>query len=277
MPTPICQGTSYPFTELDDLVGSQPKFKPVKCSSCQCGRPKDVRCSDSNVQLYKDDACTDLLAAEKALADQCLANEHKTGSVGSIKVSVPEVVAGSGKCEPSVPIETKEDPSWEREERFCRSRDVGKLACSDKNDVCVPKPSREFLSGVCIYRAGDHNCPAGDYQQRELRFQSFLDDRKCGPCGCGAPTGAMSCTAHLLLYKNATCSMNDTSNVDESVKVPNNLNCPKVMQFASSVPLSMWLDTEVAGLDGASCTPSGGQPTGQVLGGNPITVCCTAP
>jgi hypothetical protein len=42
---------------------------------------------------------------------------------------------------------------------------------------------------MCIVRAGNRQCPAGPYSDRQLVHTGFTDNRDCAPCTCsGSPT-----------------------------------------------------------------------------------------
>lgn len=58
---------------------------------------------------------------------------------------------------------------------------------------CVPNLPSSLSDDVCIFQAGEHECPDGQYTERKVYYSDIEDTRACATCECGEVSG--SCTA----------------------------------------------------------------------------------
>lgn len=278
---PACDG-EYRFQVNARPYHAEPKFDPATCSSCACIQPNGVECSGlSALNYYKDSQCTpaQLLTTIATVqnGDRCTPVSGTSGA-RSVKLPVSTADATNASCTPRGGYVSKTAYSWERQERLCRSRSADQLSCGDSGQRCVPKVEAGFASGVCIYKAGDHSCPAGDYRNKVLLYMDSTDDRGCTACNCGVLSGTFKCGGLFMQFSNDSCSDGSGEVIETVALNADQERCARVDSFPSGGPgpLGLRLSLEVEGLDQASCPASGGAPTGAVRGADPLTLCCTA-
>jgi hypothetical protein len=116
---------------------------------------------------------------------------------------MPHAVATttSGADQAARPVETIAPPIWDAQVVTCREPELGP-ECGE--GVCTPLAPAGFESGVCIYREGQHECPAGDYSVIHRHHSGVEDDRDCSYCACGAGTGV--CDGSLQVYGSNDCT-----------------------------------------------------------------------
>jgi hypothetical protein len=172
--------------------------------------------------------------------------------------------SGCAPASPPVPQQLT-PPSWGTFGRACRG-ELGE-GCRDPGMACVPTaapPPPGFAQ--CIYREGDHACPAGfDYTVKHLLFGGITDDRACTACGCGAPEGG-ECTVYISVYEDSACS----TPVDGTMASSATALCHPVI--ASSGFGSKSAEPPV--YHPGACAPTGAEPVGTVEPVDPITYCC---
>jgi hypothetical protein len=128
----------------------------------------------------------------------------------------------------------------------------------------MPLPEEPFLGELCVFRSGEHSCPAG-WTAKHTGWEDFADSRGCATCSCGAPGGA-TCEGRIEGHQNSACS-----NLGFTIDLPG-LEC---VVTEDTAPLSA--EFVATGTLGGSCTPSGGNPTGELTGSEPVTICCSTP
>lgn len=279
---PSCDG-DYRFEVNQNPYHADPVFNPSSCTACSCATPRGGSCSGvSNVEYFKEPGCNagDLLTkVDSVLSDgTCSAVVGTNGLARSVKVPAMTLDRSSVACQALGGFESKSGFSWSQQERLCRSRGTDNLSCANAGEVCVPKVPSSFAQGVCVYREGDHACPDQTYANKVLLYRNAVDDRACSACTCGDATGNLSCEGFLRQFPNDDCT-EATPTVSESLRLTwgQPSTCGDVSNFIppAGVPQGVSLEVEVSGLAQASCAPSGGQPTGQVKGSDPVTICCT--
>jgi hypothetical protein len=86
----------------------------------------------------------------------------------------------------------------------------------------------------------------------------FVDDRVCTPCDCGAD-GEVICAAQF--FQDAACAFELEDRPDSA----NGDACTWEEAGLGSVRI----------VDDSTCAPTGGEPLGEAVVTDPVTVCCS--
>lgn len=261
---------------------TDPQFQAASCSPCSCGTPTGATCSDvSGGKFFKEPGCvaadelTDLPTMDSN--GTCSEVLNAVGWAKSVKVPSPVIDMSKVSCPANGGFATKTAFSWGKQERLCRSRGSESLQCADASQLCVPKVASSFTQGVCIYRDGDHACPAQGYTQRTLLYKGENDSRGCEACTCSTVNGTLSCKGFLMMYSDNQCPASGGTRESVELNTSQADTCGDVNNFIApaGIPKGVALDVWVDGLNAASCTAGGGMATGLVEGTDPVTLCCT--
>ncbi len=230
------------YTGHTDLV-----VEPAICSACTCSDP-NVICTVQPLS-FGDAACVGG-GAVQPLPGQC--GVLMAQAAVAYKADPP--VANVGACTASMVMTTIPPPAWMTGGVACGGGGLG-TGCQ-ANEVCSPRPVAPFGASLCIYKAGDSQCPPS-YPNKHVFDDNVVDTRGCGQCTCGVGSG--TCNATSKVYSAAMCGGSSTT-------VPNNGVCT-----AGAGGVSMDVTVTKSG----SCPPGGGMPTGTVVPGViKTTVCC---
>ena len=148
--------------------------------------------------------------------------------------------------------------------------------CEDRGS-CMPK-LEGLPSGYqsCIYRPGEHECPAEWSSERFVVYErtedkpGYIDGRDCTPCSCGAPIGS-ACVGRFRTFEDGACS-----------KLLADVQVSSLGEQCTdySPPGPAVGSKEITGLTylPGFCEVTGGEPIGQVTAdpGQAVTVCCEA-
>jgi hypothetical protein len=232
--------------------------------SCSCGndnKPSSVTCSEAKVSVYSSTSfncnvfcqtgCPSVKVPE---GGTCVAlngnfDDYNNWYVGRGTIQ-------SATCKPAELSNSIAQAEFQVEERYCAAPSEG-YSCS-AGGTCVPQLDEGLEPELCIYRDGDHECPA-DYTEKTLRFQSFNDDRACSACECEEPTG--SCGGAVSGHSASSCS---------DLGIAYNAGCTAQPSVLPAY-LRYHRDSNL------SCTPTGGELVGSAEAAEPVTVCCQAP
>jgi hypothetical protein len=226
------------------------------CAQCSCGNPAGASCGLPTVTFYNGSGCmppTDTLQV------------NGSSTCKNIVVDLPEFVASvrytsvpsvQGTCPPAGGALQAEPPTFEHEALLCNLPVVGECQGAE---TCVGAPPASFEQGACIYRQGDHACPAA-YPHEFSVYTTVDDTRGCTSCACAKSTP--SCTGTLGVHTGGSNCIGSATTVPLNTCV-------------NATPGSMkW----TAGAFGAgSCAPSGGSLMGTAFPDGAITVCCSDP
>lgn len=148
--------------------------------------------------------------------------------------------------------------------------------CEDHGS-CMPKVEG-LPSGYrsCIYRHGDHACPAAWSGERFVVYErtddkpGYIDGRDCTPCSCGTPIGS-ACVGHFRTFADGAC----TKLLSDDQIASYGEQCTNYFPPGPAVG-----SKEITGLTylAGFCEPAGGEPIGEVTAdpGQAVTVCCDA-
>jgi hypothetical protein len=235
---------------LELALHDEASSAPADCA-CACEDAVGITCDASAVQVttYDNDDCTGVRDQGSGVLGQCVELCCSGRGANYVKPA-PDVSAAS--CAPTTLVDSKPAPSWGVHLVGCGPvppTDCGADTCFDS----VPE------SDLCIYRSGEHECPAGPFSERTVGYASFDDSRACEPCGCG-PVDTADCNETVRGYAIIDCTVGETLLVPEPGCAPADLDFDGA--YIESVAPT------------GSCTPTGGNPTGEVTPTQPTTVCC---
>jgi hypothetical protein len=186
----------------------------------------------------------------------------------SLQMSALQVTGGSCPGGSTLAV-TKPTPTWASLGLACGGAQLG-TGCSG-NQVCAPKPAPQFNSTLCVMKAGNNMCPAGQFMTPHVFYTAYTPGtRDCTPCACGATATGGSCSAMVEIYSTANCAgspiamLNPTTQAGDCLNITGN-------PVASSRKATFTTPT------GGTCAITGGAPTGTLPVADAttaVTFCC---
>jgi len=243
-PIALYEGSDEPPPSCVDTVvdGASVHAPDVVCGACTCASPSGRKCPSSfTINTNGKPSCAGNTCGTFTLSSSCAEIPSSLGPCSSAESFEPLPVGGpsGGSCAPVGPDVQRALPTATKV-RLCTAP-----SASDKR---------------CVSQDGDVACPGGAWTVKRVFFRNMRDDRACTPCACGAPTGG-ECTPKVTGHANTGCG-SPVSSVDAS-------SC---RTFAFPAHLTGTVVLSPAGT--CAPRPGGGQPTGNVVPVDPITVCC---
>jgi hypothetical protein len=168
-------------------------------------------------------------------------------------------------CTPAGGTLVEQDP-WKQTADVC---DAKPGADCGPNQQCLPRGTGSYAGFICVYSPGDQSCP-GDYSIHTLVYVKSKDDRKCAGCSCAA--GPPTCIgADYEFFDDPFCLVGGKSAAAACVDFSG--------YTAPSIVPGWAFKRKSAGVVAGSCTPSGGQASGGMVGdmNTALTVCCRYP
>ncbi|HRI69262.1 MAG TPA: hypothetical protein PK156_33760 [Polyangium sp.] len=272
---PACPST---FPSGMPYIGHHtPIAPPAMCSACTCAAPTGETCdlpdavSISNMTCNNNPMSIGNINLPANWNGNCYSMSYfpsQTGCNGPCAVSLTAAAATvtGGACAPGGGMPTKPQQTWAILGKACGESSIGGGCGAGK--VCQPKPTLPYLPGLCIYKTGDVACPAMDFTDKHVFYDSVDDTRGCTGCACGAPSGS-NCTAKLDVYGDSFSSVCNT--------LVTSLNTGSCMNLMNNPQLGAVKATITQPPNGGTCAASGGQPTGTVTPAGPTTFCCSPP
>jgi hypothetical protein len=260
-----------PFSTLVIAAGRDPSATATACSGCACGSPIGASCSEANLVIWENSTCDsetgwgNFVFTPYGACKGWNLNSSDGGvaiPVAASFVSLPSHEPGTGFCSPSGGVPSLPTPQWSTVGAACEADQVGG-GCSGTS-VCAPKPSSSFKTGLCIYRTGVTNCPAGAYSSKYTFYQNWADTRGCSTCACESPSG-VSCQASMTIATSSTCAgASVEATFSDQGCYPLQPNTLQYLQYNPQAP------------SGGSCQPQGGTPEGTLTNdvASAYTVCC---
>jgi hypothetical protein len=254
-PVVLHQGTSTPPPACPDGYpnvvlkgGTGPTAAPVTCGACTCSAPA-VDCAATQLKTFNGSSCNG--SGSKITTDpgECTS---LGGAPGSMEIGDAALTVDA--CSPAGGLATIPPIQWAGAAVACGPAAVGG-GCAD-GGVCAPRPAAPFGAGACVWRHGDKACPSS-YPNKDL-IAVVTDDRRCTPCACADPSGAM-CSATTVVYSDDQTCLQELDKPSPGV-------CLK-----DSAAKAVIVTVSLSGV--ASCAASGGEPDGSVTV-IPTTVCC---
>lgn len=264
--TPDCAGLEATVTASANLDA------PAPSCVCECNPAEGASCANALLAAYGGDAAC---AAETVFTqvidtgagDPCnfMPGGEYTGDPPVMGASYWTITTSStgGVCSPA-PTYDIPAASYTASVSGCAAPELD-MAC-DSGGSCFEAPGDSFAAGLCVWRSGTHECPAGDFAVRSVHNRGDLvDNRSCSECTCGDASGSCP-TSEAQLFEGYYC--NDAF-------IPIGEACteacvgPACETYAVSATLTL-------GEAQATCPPTGGELVGELVEQDPVTFCCTA-
>ena len=227
---------------------------PAAQCSCECGDAENVSCGAATLREHGNTCLQPIVNPDTWTLNPGACVPYASSST-ALNVFAPTLQTAGGSCDPSF-SQTIPETGWAQTVRLCDAL-VTDDAC-DADASCSSAPTDDF-DRVCVYVEGEASCPEEGWTQRQVVHAEVVDDRGCSECSCGAPSG--TCGGTVSLTQNScgggavlvgsvnagSCSAGLSTNGNRAQYVPE----PQ-----------------------ASCSPSGGAPTGTATPTGPVTLCC---
>lgn len=241
----MCPDGSTPERAFAD-----PSTTPAECSPCDCGT-LTIAC-DARFQAHTDIACLGV-PIEMKLEGECVASG---ASVNGIETDEIELEAAD--CPPSGGVAGPLSPQWTTEHTLCNADELQGGGCPD-GDACIAKANVP----ICIKTDGDVvACPDGwGAAAKILSYADGIDGRGCSDCSCAPPPGNLCAGGTYQFFDTVDCSGAPSTTVQSSPACVDT----STSNSATYVPPP---------LTGTPCAPDGGEATGSVVPGQPVTICC---
>jgi hypothetical protein len=242
------------------------------CGPCECGPPAcrlpgEIIASDiitcpndgPGSELKTFEAPPDWTGA--CVAPSIIADDNN--AVASITFPATSV----DPCTPkTAPVPTEGSFAWDAFARACRSTKRALGHCEDATLSCVPALA-DAPNGYqhCVFKEGEHlQCPVG-YPERHVLFGRIEGDVQCTECTCGAPQES-ECRARILAYSDAVCLVS----LADGASVLQQHACSPDVQPGDLRSMKATWEVNSPG----TCTPAGGELTGEAHPADPSTFCC---
>lgn len=250
--TPACEGS---FGQ-SEFVGFEGLTADAAQCDCDCGDAQGaINCPNTSTLTQYDNNVVNCVVQTPGDVAQIVegCNDIPFYDDAAFRLIVPELNLAGVTCDPEESVVVPA-AQWASQVAGCGLA-MAPEACDEGS--CVPAPSDES-SRVCVWSEGDQECPAGDFTQRQVLYQSVQDDRDCSTCGCDDAQG--SCSATVTLRAGEGCSAGSPASGPDAT-------CLYIETPARSVDLAYDAPDVV-------CAPTGGAPTGSASEADAITLCC---
>lgn len=260
----VCDAHSGDVDGLFDEVTAP----PWECRGCK-PRVRIPSLSAPELIRYLGTSCSaDKESARFALEPSKCSPIEPTPSTGYAWGIQTPSAKGEVKCDAS-PI-TSSGPGREIVNHFRGCSVIREGQCSGANEVCVLK--RSGLS--CVYRSGDHECPATYSGSRKLLYGGVDDQRSCGKCEAVYEPGELKIQGKLSFFNNESCA---PAYLVESLPFSAlSGRCDSEQTRIDNSWLYVRYDVEESTQTG-KCTTTGWAPQGGVKKTKPVTLCCRNP
>ncbi len=188
----------------------------------------------------------------------------------NVSVEMQALVVNGGSCPGGSTVTvTKPMPTWSSVGLACGGATVG-TGCSG-TETCLPKPDNGFGSTLCVMKAGDNDCPAGQFTNQHVFYTGFTgDSRGCSACGCGATATGGDCSATVEVYSSASCTGSPVVTLNPTTAAG---DCQPV----SGNPVLQSRKATFTAPTGGTCATTGGVPNGTLPVADEttaVTFCC---
>jgi hypothetical protein len=224
---------------------------PALCGPCSCGDAKGS-CDLAPITGYGTPACS---GGDSSVGQgppgQC--RETPGNQAESYKANAPTLKSAS--CTPNKVVVSRPAAEWDTKGVVCGVAPSTAIGCVG-GAVCAPRALAPFGAALCVWKAGDAQCPAA-FPEKHSFYDGATDGRDCTACECGPASATCAAVTHVFA---------NNCNQQEIAAVPNDGTC-----VAANNAGRMKVEVTVSG----SCAASGGQPTGALTEGpSTTTVCC---
>ncbi len=233
--------------------------------SCDCpGIAAGVLCSDAVISAVNGTSvqqCNAICAGGCATALKpdatCAASlDSDITAAPAVRVSLGKI-QNSGTC--GAAIESNNFAAeFAEQARYCSGSAI-EASCPASGE-CLPVSSDASYDSVCIFQAGDQECPA-EYSEKTLRFEGLTDDRSCSSCSCSGPAVNSSCGGQVSIFSGTASPCGGSATV---------LTATCTAKTAAQAITAKW--NPAATFD---CSlSSGGVESGEAAATDPVTFCC---
>lgn len=247
--TPDCAGLEATVTASANLDA------PASCA-CECAAAEGAACTSALLASYGDDAtCASETVFTQVIdggggGDPCnfMPGGDNTGEVPLEAASWWTITTTSegGTCAPQPTLDIP-TPTYAATVSGCAVNELD-MAC-DTGGTCFEAPGDSFATGLCVWRSGTHECPAGDFYVRTVHNRGDLSDgRSCTECTCGDASGSCP-SSEALVFDGYYCN---------GPGVPVGSACSEVCQGENCATYAV-SSTISFGAAEATCPPSGGE------------------
>ncbi|MDI1478568.1 hypothetical protein [Polyangium sp. y55x31] len=261
-----------------------PAPPPLPCGECSCDEPEGT-CRFPEMWTVSSTACDDPGGGVKTNFDP---PTNWDGTCNQDKAIPSATLCGGVPCVRSITISppvieeqpckahTKGDPEQEIPKywnggpetplgRVCTRAEPWPGCPGQSGKVCGPAGDDYSF---CIYREGEHLCPEGWGGERHVLYGVVKDERECSACTCGPPTGGMCAVLWSVFGAPACTDYQAGAQITAGMVAP----CTDLMPGTQLSGKTAELLNHTKG----TCTPSGGEPVGELTLDKPMTVCCAA-
>jgi hypothetical protein len=238
---PMGDSCPEPWSKIVAQGGSNPTLPEPQCSECTC----DATCF-ATLEFYEEDHCEEVVGSPlELMPDSCEPLGEPASSYFKLTTD-----ASCGPAAGGEPI--GEAASFAEQLNVCTAPEIGG-GCGEKSQ-CLTLSSTDAR---CVYHDGDVSCPE-PFKNETHYFGDFDDGRACHSCECGGD-GPPECVGSVTLASGDACDV-----VEASAEVG----------ACGAIPEPQTVNAFTSELVGPSCTPSGGEPKGELKPISPFTICC---
>lgn len=225
------------------MVGTGLMADPAVCPSCACMQPEGC---PATAYAFTAENC---FGQNQSIdLDSATCTDLPTGV--SFRVdSLPMACAVIDRGEPELP-----SPRWQSVAFACRP-DLPVDCTAGFDGLCVPDSGSHR---ACVWRDEENPCPA-QWSQELVYYRSWNDSRDCTACDCGYPVG-LDCEGSVTFATTNSCSIVGQEHQEGQCYTPPNT----IPEYVEYVPND----------DVGTCEASGGEPNGDVVPVDPVTLCC---
>lgn len=260
----VCDAHSGDVDSLfDDIIAL-----PAECNGCKPSVRLPMLSNPEGIRYLGAACVSDKESARRVLKrSKCVAIEPAPAGDYVWELRTP-VAGGAVKCSGSPISSTKRGVEKKTHFRGCSILREGE--CPGANDVCVLR--RGGLS--CVYRSGDHQCPATYSGSRRLLYGGLQDERSCGKCQAHHEPGKLTIKGKLSFFSHESCA---PAYLVESLPYSAFANrCESEQSRIDKKWLYVRHDPEKSSYSG-TCTTTGWGPQGEVKKTKAVTLCCRDP
>jgi hypothetical protein len=249
---PVCSGGASVLSGGTGLVAPAPT-----CSTCTCSGA--VTCASPTLEIRSSSPCTGTPCVSGSVTSTCGQYTSTCPQSGTLYVTVQSAPT-SASCAPSAQSPTIATATWSESAEGCGMA-LGP-ACGTSG-LCATTPGANFKT--CVYQSGDVACPSSDYTVKQVIDETISDTRACSACACGSEVGVTCGSGAIGLTPANSCG---------GTLAP--FSIPMTCRAVPAVPNVAWSaeTTTAPSPSDATCSASGGTPSGDATASGPVTVCC---
>lgn len=257
-PAPDCPSS---FPEFAVEVGAG-LVAPEAACDCDCGDPTGLTCAAATVRNYGSSSTCSGTPDTVQLSPSPNSCTAVNGFGGGDYYRFNAGAVTGGNCEIIDNSAEPAEPFFSTRITVCGGAETA--GDCEGDTVCVPDAG---AASACIWQTGNLQCPEGSmWSERSLYYTGWSDTRGCTACQCGDATG--TCPGRVSLLNTGSCGFQDQGAGSFSTGV----TCERGEVPGFSVAGLRWSPDPID----ADCQPSGGDPQGDAVAQEPVTVCCLA-